>query len=100
MKVLHIGKFYPPFCGGIEKVNYDLVENLNKIENCNVDELCFQHLAGNETDDLTPAYRLFRVPIRTIFIRLPSRCVIFPFIGRFATIMILFIFIYLIHGLL
>ena len=67
MKVLHIGKFYPPFCGGIEKVNYDLVENLNKIENCNVDELCFQHLAGNETDDLTPAYRLFRVPIRTIF---------------------------------
>ena len=48
-------------------MNYDLVENLNKIENCNVDELCFQHLAGNETDDLTPAYRLFRVPIRTIF---------------------------------
>ena len=46
MKVLHIGKFYPPFCGGIEKVNYDLVENLNKIENCHVDELCFQHLAG------------------------------------------------------
>ena len=67
MKVLHIGKFYPPFCGGIEKVNYDLVENLNKIENCNVDELCFQHLAGSETDNLTPAYRLFRVPIRTIF---------------------------------
>ena len=42
-------------------------ENLNKIENCNVDELCFQHLAGSETDNLTPAYRLFRVPIRTIF---------------------------------
>ena len=97
MKVLHIGKFYPPFCGGIEKVNYDLVENLNKIENCNVDELCFQHLTGSETDDLTPAYRCRFVPF---FIRLPSRCVIFPFIGRFATIMILFIFIYLIHGLL
>lgn len=100
MKVLHIGKFYPPFCGGIEKVNYDLVENLNKIENCNVDELCFQHLAGNETDDLTPAYRLFRVPIRTIFHSTPISMRYFPFIGKFATIMILFIFIYLIHGLL
>lgn len=100
MKVLHIGKFYPPFCGGIEKVNYDLVENLNKIENCNVDELCFQHLAGSETDNLTPLIDYSGCRFVPFFIRLPSRCVIFPFIGRFATIMILFIFIYLIHGLL
>ena len=45
MKVLHIGKFYPPFCGGIEKVNYDLVENLNKIQNCKVNEQSFKHKA-------------------------------------------------------
>lgn len=69
MKVLHIGKFYPPFYGGIEKVNYDLVEQLNNIENCQVDELCFQHSSKNKIYDNNSnvGYKLFRAPILTIF---------------------------------
>ncbi|SDK08524.1 rhamnosyl/mannosyltransferase [Ferrimonas sediminum] len=30
MKVLHLGKYYPPVFGGIENVNYELVEALNE----------------------------------------------------------------------
>ena len=48
MKVLHVGKYYPPFLGGIEKVNFDLVENLNHKRDCEVDELCFHHSIYNE----------------------------------------------------
>ncbi len=40
MKILHIGKYYPPHFGGIEKVNYDLVEGLNEL-GYSTDELCF-----------------------------------------------------------
>lgn len=42
MKVLHIGKYYPPFFGGIEKVNFDLVESLNEA-GFSADVLCFNH---------------------------------------------------------
>lgn len=66
MKVLHIGKFYPPFYGGIERVNFDLVENLNRIPNCTVDELCFHHSVGNEPFAAPTNYKLFRATIRAI----------------------------------
>ncbi len=40
MNILHLGKYYPPYFGGIEKVNFDLVEELNK-NNIPTDVLCF-----------------------------------------------------------
>lgn len=66
MKVLHFGKYYPPYFGGVEKVNYDLVERLNQKEDCQVDELCFAHRT-DYTESFTPhGYKLFRVPIWAI----------------------------------
>lgn len=50
MKVLHIGKYYPPFFGGIEKVNFDLVEGLNK-HDIQTDVLCFNHLKGQSFEN-------------------------------------------------
>lgn len=59
MKVLHIGKFYPPYFGGIEKVNFDIVEgvNCNKIK---VDVLCSNH-ERNKNFELDRNYKIFRV---------------------------------------
>lgn len=39
MKVLHLGKYYPPYNGGIETVTYDLVNSLNDL-NIACDVLC------------------------------------------------------------
>ncbi|MGZ2369849.1 glycosyltransferase [Ancylomarina sp. YFZ004] len=59
MKVLHIGKFYPPYFGGIEKVNFDLVEGLNS-SNFSVDVLCSNHdTNGNHfTEEMYSIYRV------------------------------------------
>ncbi len=57
MKVLHIGKYYPPFLGGIEKVNFDLVENLNKL-GIETDVLCFNHEKGTQKEN--KGYKIFR----------------------------------------
>lgn len=66
MKVLHVGKYYPPFFGGIEKVNFDLVENLNHKRDCEVDELCFHHSIHNEDLPEPTEYHLFRAPLIAI----------------------------------
>ena len=66
MKILHFGKYYPPFMGGIEKVNYDLVEKLNLYEDCQVDELCFAHKVKYNESFFPQGYKLFRVPIWAI----------------------------------
>lgn len=66
MKVLHFGKYYPPYFGGIEKVNYDLVESLNQKPDCEVDELCFAHMVEYTESFAPQGYKLFRVPIWTI----------------------------------
>jgi len=42
MKILHIGKYYPPYFGGIEKVNFDLVEGLNEA-GVVTDVICFNN---------------------------------------------------------
>lgn len=58
MKILHIGKYYPPFFGGVEKVNYDLVNGLNKL-NVPTDQLCFNKGRKNsiEKSDSGTIYR-------------------------------------------
>lgn len=57
MKILHLGKYYPPYFGGIEKVNYDLVEGLNKM-GCSTDVLCFNHQKADSFEKKD--YRIYR----------------------------------------
>lgn len=57
MKVLHIGKFYPPYFGGIEKVNFDLVEGLNN-DGVETDVLCFNENLGSEI--IHDRYQIFK----------------------------------------
>ena len=57
MKILHIGKFYPPYFGGIEKVNYDIVEGLNT-KGIQTDVLCSNHTKGNSFSEIP--YKIYR----------------------------------------
>jgi rhamnosyl/mannosyltransferase len=57
MKILHIGKYYPPYFGGIEKVNYDLVESLNE-DGFSTDVLCFNN--QNKTQVENKGYNIYR----------------------------------------
>ena len=47
-------------------MNFDLVENLNLKEDCQVDELCCHHSVHNEPLPEPSGYRLFRAPLFTI----------------------------------
>lgn len=40
MKILQLGKYYPPDIGGIENVIFDITESLNKYKNISCDVLC------------------------------------------------------------
>lgn len=70
MKILHLGKFYAPFFGGIERVNYDIVESLNCETDFQLDELCFCHNV-NSNEKWETSYKLIRVPIRGIKFSMP-----------------------------
>lgn len=57
MKILHIGKYYPPFHGGIENVNYDLVEGIAN-KGYEIDVLVINH--NNEDHPHKKKYRVIR----------------------------------------
>lgn len=57
MKILHLGKYYPPHFGGIEKVNYDLVEGINEL-GYSTDELCFNEKCTNILEE--KKYKIYR----------------------------------------
>ena len=58
MKILHIGKYYPPYFGGIEKVNFDLVEGLNEA-GVETDVICFNHISKGSRPVINN-YKVFR----------------------------------------
>jgi rhamnosyl/mannosyltransferase len=67
--ILHIGKYYPPYFGGIEKVTFDIVESLNQ-SNIKTDVLCFNHesFPNLEQRDYNvirckPSFNLFSTPV-------------------------------------
>lgn len=59
MKILHIGKYYPPYMGGIEKVTFDCVEGLNK-EGYRTDVFCFNDKNKTEVENKNN-YSIFRM---------------------------------------
>lgn len=60
MRVLHIGKYYPPYLGGMEKVTFDLVEGLNQKE-VQTDVLCFN--TENQTKIEEDKYKIIRISV-------------------------------------
>jgi glycosyltransferase involved in cell wall biosynthesis len=59
MKIIHLGKFYPPEYGGIETVTFDLVEGLNQ-QGVNADVLCSNKGKHTKVDLLNTRYRVIR----------------------------------------
>lgn len=49
LKILHIGKYYPPFRGGVEKVTHDLVSGLRDEKHI-VDVVSFNHKKGSSLE--------------------------------------------------
>ncbi|MDW5416960.1 glycosyltransferase [Iodobacter sp. CM08] len=59
MKIIHLGKFYPPEYGGIETVTFDLVEGLNQ-QGVNTDVLCSNKGTETKIDLSNARYRVIR----------------------------------------
>lgn len=59
MKILQLGKFYPPDMGGIQMVMYNLTEVLNKVENVESDVLC-SNTSYNYTEERKNTYKIYR----------------------------------------
>jgi len=70
MKILHIGKFYPPYFGGIEKVNYDIVEGLNA-KGIQTDVLCSNHIKGDTFSEIP--YKIYRTHTLKVIASTPLR---------------------------
>ena len=49
LKILHIGKYYPPFRGGVEKVTHDLVSGFRDEKHI-VDVVSFNHKKGSSQE--------------------------------------------------
>jgi len=58
MRVLQVGKYYPPYVGGIETFVYNLTEEL--IKYINVDILCFNKSLKTQIDN-TGKYHVYRI---------------------------------------
>lgn len=80
MKILHIGKYYPPVRGGIEKVSFDLVESLNKM-GYQADILCFNDSKKTEID-FNRGYQIHRSSILTSAFSSPLSSSIFRSIKK------------------
>ncbi|MFC7419998.1 glycosyltransferase [Iodobacter arcticus] len=59
MKIIHLGKFYPPEYGGIETVTFDLVEGLNN-QGVNADVLCSNKGKETKIDLVNSSYQVIR----------------------------------------
>ncbi|MEJ2793797.1 glycosyltransferase [Iodobacter sp. LRB] len=59
MKIIHLGKFYPPEYGGIETVTFDLVEGLNN-QGVKTDVLCSNKGTETKVDLINSGYQVIR----------------------------------------
>lgn len=48
LRILHLGKKYPPALGGVESVTRDLVEGLNEFDDLSLDVLCSHEAVGQK----------------------------------------------------
>lgn len=69
MKILQVSKYYPPFFGGLEKVVYDMSENLSN-DKTSCDILCSNHDKGNSVEN-NENYSITRVPTYGTFMSTP-----------------------------
>ncbi len=69
MKVLHLGKYYPPVVGGIELFNYDLVEWQNKNE-IQSDVLCVNN-CNKIVIEKIKTYNVYRASLIKVFASTP-----------------------------
>lgn len=82
MKVLQLGKFYPPSHGGIETVTFDITEYLNQ-HNIDTDVLCANE-TNEYTEEIMNGYNVFRTKSWGLF---ASTSISPQYISKFKEIM-------------